>query len=68
MKLRINPIVTEDLKNIKMFNYIIDASETPELLKDLNKGIDNMENNCVTSQEDTMKILIQRYNDYVLQN
>lgn len=68
MKLRINPIVTEDLKNIKMFNYIIDASETPELLKDLNKGIDNMENNCVTSHEDTMKILIQRYNDYVLQN
>lgn len=42
--------------------------ETPELLKELNKGIDNIENNCVTSHEDTMKILIQRYNDYVLQN
>lgn len=42
--------------------------ETPELLKELDKGIDNMENSCVTSHEDTMKILMQRYNDYVLQN
>ena len=42
--------------------------EAPELLKELDKGIDNMENSCVTSHEDTMKILMQRYNDYVLQN
>ncbi len=27
---------------------------------------DDMENGRVTSHEDTMKILMQRYNDYVL--
>lgn len=42
--------------------------ETPELLGELDKGIDDMENNRVTAHEDTMKILMQRYEDYVLQN
>ena len=39
-----------------------------ELLKELDKGIDDMENNRVTPHEESMKILMQRYNDYVLQN
>ncbi len=42
--------------------------ETPELLDALDKGIDDMENGRVTSHEETMKTLIQRYNDYVSQN
>ncbi len=42
--------------------------ETPELLEELDKGIDDMENGRVTSHEETMKTLIQRYNDYVSQN
>ena len=42
--------------------------ETSELLEELEKGIDDMENGRVTPHEDTMRILIQRYNDYVSQN
>ncbi len=42
--------------------------ETPELLEDLDKGIDDMENGRVTPHEETMNVLIQRYNDYVLQD
>ena len=42
--------------------------ETPELLEELDKGIDDLENGRVTPHEDTMKILIQRYNDHVSQN
>ncbi len=42
--------------------------ETPELLEELDKGIDDMENGRVTPHEDTMKILMQRYNDYVSEN
>ena len=42
--------------------------ETPELLEELDKGIDDMENSRVTPHENTMKILLQRYNDYVSQN
>ena len=42
--------------------------ETTELLEELDKGIDDMENNRVTPHEDTMKILMQRYDDYVSQN
>ena len=42
--------------------------ETPELLEELDKGIEDMENGCVAPHEDTMKILMQRYNDYVSQN
>ena len=42
----------------------IDISE----LSELDKGIDDMENGRTTSHEDSMKILLQRYNDYVLQN
>ena len=37
-----------------------------ELLEELDKGIDDVENGRVTSHEDTMKILLQQYNDYVL--
>ena len=36
------------------------------LLKGLDKGIDDVENGRVTSHEDTMKILLQQYNDYLL--
>ena len=42
--------------------------ETPKLLEELDKGIDDMENGRVTPHEETMKILMQRYNDYVSQN
>jgi hypothetical protein len=42
--------------------------ETTELLKELDKGIDDMENNRVTPHEDSMKILMQQYSDYVSQN
>lgn len=44
------------------------AVEKPELLEQLDKGIDDMENGRVTPHEETMKILTQRYNDYVSQN
>jgi predicted transcriptional regulator len=42
--------------------------ETPELLEKLDKGIDDMENGRVTPHEETMRILMQRYNDHVSQN
>ncbi len=42
--------------------------ETTELLEELDKGIDDMENGRVTPHEDTMKILMQRYDDYVSHN
>ncbi len=42
--------------------------EKPELLEELDKGIDDMENGRVTPHKDTMKTLIQRYNDYVSKN
>ena len=42
--------------------------ETTELIEELDKGIDDMENSRVTPHEDTMKILMQRYDDYVSQN
>ena len=42
---------------------IIDETE---LLKELDKGIDDMEQGRVTPHEESMKVLIQRYNDYVL--
>ena len=38
------------------------------LLKELDKGIDDMENGRTTPHEETMKILRQRYNEYVLQD
>ena len=44
------------------------VAEAPELLEKLDKGIDDMENGNVTPHEETMKILMQRYNDYVSQN
>ena len=46
----------------------IPMTETSELLKELDKGIDDMENGRVTPHEETMDILMQRYNDYVSQN
>ena len=42
--------------------------ETHELLDELDKGIDDVENGRVTPHEDTMKILLRQYNDYVSQN
>ena len=42
--------------------------ETTELLEKLDKGIDDMENSRITPHEDTMKLLMQRYDDYVSQN
>ena len=47
---------------------VIEMPETPELLKKIDKGIEDMENGRVTPHEDTMKILMQQYNDYVSQN
>lgn len=42
--------------------------ETTELLEELDKGIDDMENSRITPHEYTMKLLMQRYDDYVSQN
>lgn len=42
--------------------------ETTELLEKLDKGIDDMENSRITPHEDTIKLLMQRYDDYVSQN
>ena len=42
--------------------------ETSDILVELDKGIDDMENGRVTAHEDTMKILMQRYEDHVSQN
>ena len=47
---------------------VIEMPETPELLKKIDKGIEDMENGHVTPHEDTMKILMRQYNDYVSQN
>lgn len=51
---------------------IIDATtsivETSNLLEELDKGIDDIEKNRITSHEKTMEILMQQYNDYVSQN
>lgn len=56
------------LGGLAMDTVIMPVIEMPELLEELDKGIDDMENGRVTSHEDTMKILLQRYNDYVSQN
>ena len=42
--------------------------EIPKVIEELDKGIDDMENGRVTPHEETMKLLLQRYNEYVLQN
>ncbi|MBP5554860.1 MAG: hypothetical protein J6X94_08315 [Lachnospiraceae bacterium] len=47
---------------------MIPLNDTPDLLKELDKGINDMENGRVTAHEDTMKILMQRYEDHVSQN
>ena len=52
----------------KVMDVTTPVAETPELLEELDKSIDDMENSRVTPHEDSMKILIQRYNDYVSQN
>ena len=39
--------------------------ETPELLKELDKGIDDMENGHLTPQEESMRILKERYKEDV---
>jgi len=41
---------------------------TSNLLEELDKGINDIENNRITSHEKTMEILMQQYNDYVSQN
>lgn len=38
------------------------------LIKELDKGIDDMENGRTTPHEESMKILRQRYSEYVIQN
>ena len=43
----------------------LQTDNTTELLNELDKGIDDMENGRVTPHEETMKALMQRYNDYV---
>ncbi len=42
--------------------------EDSDLLKELDKGIDDMENDRLTPHEDSMQILIQRYDKHVLQD
>lgn len=49
-------------------NITIQDSELHELLKELDKGIDDIESNRVTPHEETMKLLMQQYSDYVSQN
>ena len=44
---------------------ILDEDNTSKLL---DKGIDDMENGRVTSHEESMRILMQRYENYVIQN
>ena len=44
------------------------AIESPEFLKELDKSIDDIENGRVTAHEETMKILTQRYNEFVSEN
>lgn len=56
------------LGGLAMDTITMPVIETPELLEELDKGIDDMESGRVTPHEDTMKILLQRYNDYVSQN
>ncbi len=46
----------------------IPSNETPELLNELDKGIDDMENGRITPHKETMKVLLRRYNDFVSQN
>lgn len=43
-------------------------AESSNLLEELNKGLDDIENNRITSHEKTMEILMQQYNNYVSQN
>lgn len=47
--------------DITTLDKTIPVTETPELLTELDKGIDDMENGRVTPHEETMKILLQRY-------
>ncbi len=51
-----------------VMNATMPVVETTELLEKLDKGIDDMENSRITPHEDTMKLLMQRYDDYVSQN
>ena len=44
------------------------ATDNVELFKELDKSIDDLENGRVTPHEESMKILNQRYNEYVLKN
>ncbi len=52
---------------IAMKTTISDIENT-KLSKELDKGIDDMENGRITAHEETMNILMQQYNDYVLQD
>lgn len=47
--------------------YVMDnaLSAKKELFELLDKGIDDFEEGRVTPHEESMKILMQRYNDYV---
>ncbi len=42
---------------------ILDEEKTSRLL---DKGLDDMESDCVTSHEESMKILRQRYENHVI--
>lgn len=44
------------------------ADKETNLFKELDKGIDDMEQNRVTPHEETMKILTKRLEEYVIQN
>ena len=53
---------------MSQFLMSMSVVETTELLEKLDKGIDDMENSRITPHEDTMKLLMQRYDDFVSQN
>lgn len=49
-------------------NTTVSEIRDSELLSELDKGIDDMENGHVTPHEESMNTIMQQYNDYVLQN
>lgn len=42
------------------------SDEEKSLLKEIDKGIDDMESGKLTAHKDAMKDLFERYNEYVL--
>ena len=49
-------------------NSTMSTTDISNLLKELDKGIEDMESGRLTAHEESVKILMQRYNDHVLQD